>query len=124
MLSIAEAMDDPHLFGPWFVGASWVAWRTILKAAFALTMSADEVAFFRTVADRAPPRRQVRELWIVAGRRAGKDSIARVKAAHAAALFDGGRILRPGERALAMRPTRRRQTTGQTGGDRPWLPRC
>jgi hypothetical protein len=102
MLSIAEAMDDPHLFGPWFVGPSWDAWRTILKAAFALTMSADEVAFFRTVADRAPPRRQVRELWIVAGRRAGKDSIASVIAAHAAALFDGGHILRPGERALAM----------------------
>jgi hypothetical protein len=42
----------------------------------------------------------VRELWIVAGRRAGKDSIASVIAAHAAALFAGQRHLRPGERAL------------------------
>jgi hypothetical protein len=85
MLSIAEAMDDPHLFGPWFVGASWDGWRTLLKAAFALPMSAGELAFFRTMAGRVPPRRQVRELWIVAGRRAGKDSIASVIAAHAAA---------------------------------------
>jgi hypothetical protein len=102
MLSIVEAMDDPHLFGPWFVGASWDGWRTILKAAFALPMSAEERAFFRTLADRDPPRQQVRELWIVAGRRAGKDSIASVIAAHSAALFDGGHILRPGERALVM----------------------
>jgi hypothetical protein len=48
-------------------------------------MSAGELAFFRTMAGRVPPRRQVRELWIVAGRRAGKDSIASVIAAHAAA---------------------------------------
>jgi hypothetical protein len=63
-------------------------------------LSADERAFFRTLADRDPPRRQVRELWIIAGRRAGKDSIASVIAAHSAALFDSGHILRPGERAL------------------------
>ncbi len=33
-------------------------------------------AFFRTIAERDPPRKRVREFWIIAGRRAGKDSIA------------------------------------------------
>jgi hypothetical protein len=103
MIPITAAMDDPRLFRPWFRGASWDGWRAILKAAFALPLSDSESAFFRTVADRDPPRRRVRELWIVAGRRAGKDSIASLIAAHAAALFDPQQHrLRPGERALVM----------------------
>jgi hypothetical protein len=76
-MNIIETMEDPELFQPWFSGASWDGWRTILKAAFALPMTEDERAFFRSVADREPPARQVRELWIIAGRRAGKDSVAR-----------------------------------------------
>ena len=102
MISIVATMDDPGLFQAWFRGASWDSWRTILKAAFALPMSADEVGFFRSVADRDPPHRRVRELWIVAGRRAGKDSIASLIAAYSAALFDQQDRLRPGERALVM----------------------
>jgi len=89
MISIVEAMDDGELFEPWFRGASWDGWRAVLKAAFALPMSAEEVAFFRSIAgDRDPPRRRVRELWCIVGRRGGKDSIASLIAAHAAALFD------------------------------------
>jgi hypothetical protein len=41
-------------------------------------------------------------LWIIAGRRAGKDSVASLIAAHAAALFDQQRKLRPGERAAVL----------------------
>jgi hypothetical protein len=107
-MNIVDAIDDPMLFAPWFPGASWDGWRTILRAAFALPMTDDERAFFRSVADRDPPRRRVRELWIVAGRRAGKDSVASVIAAHTAALFNstamsgGQHLLRPGERALVI----------------------
>jgi hypothetical protein len=102
-MDIVSAMDDPNLFGSAFTGPSWDGWRAVLRAAFALPMSAAEQAFFRTVADRAPPRQRVRELWVIAGRRAGKDSIASVIAAHAAALFDGQHVLlRPGERALVQ----------------------
>ena len=37
--------------------------------------SDDELLAFHAVAgDRAPPRKQVQELWIIAGRRAGKVS--------------------------------------------------
>jgi hypothetical protein len=73
-----------------------------LKAAYALPMSDSEIEFFRTVADRDPPKKRVRELWIIAGRRAGKDSVASVIAAHSAALFADGHRLRPGERAMVM----------------------
>lgn len=101
-LSIVDAMDDPALFQPWFAGASWSGWRTILKGAFAIAMSDDERAFFRTVADREPPAQRVKELWIIVGRRGGKDSIASEIAAYVAAMFDDGGRLRPGERALVL----------------------
>jgi hypothetical protein len=109
---IVEAMSDPVTFGAWFAGASWSGWRSVMKAAFALPMSDREVQFFRAVADRDPPRKKVRELWIVAGRGAGKDSISSLIAGHAAALFDRPKpvgvlakvasILRGGEKALCM----------------------
>ncbi len=101
-LSIIEAMDDPLLFEPWFEGPTWNGWRTILKAAYALPMSSEERAFFCSVAERDPPEQQVKELYVIGGRRAGKDSIASVIAAHAAALFVDGGQLRPGERPMVM----------------------
>lgn len=101
-LTLIDAMADPQLFAPWFAGPSWDAWRAVTKGAFALPMSDEDRATFRGLAERAPPARPVREAWIIAGRRAGKDSIASVIAAHSAALFSGQRFLRPGERALVM----------------------
>ena len=66
-------------------------------------MNDREVAFFKSVAgDRDLPKGRVRELWIIAGRRSGKDSVASLIVAHAAALFDGGGKLRPGEMALCV----------------------
>src|SRR5689334_12126035 len=102
MLSLAEAIEDPHLFGPWFSGPSWASWRAILKAAFAEPMTTAEVELFRSVAERDPPSQRVRELWIIAGRRAGKDSIAALIAAWRSALCDYEDLLRPGEAASIM----------------------
>jgi hypothetical protein len=101
-LSIIDAMDDPALFQPWFTGDTWAGWRTILKAAFAIPMSDDERAFFRTVAERDPPEQPVKEVWLIVGRRGGKDSVASVVAAHIAAMFDDAGRLRGGERALVV----------------------
>jgi hypothetical protein len=99
--TIVQAMNDPGLFQPWFSGPSWDAWRTVLKAAFALPMHDAERQFFRSIADREPPMRRVREAWLIVGRRGGKDSIASLIAGYTAALFepDPGRLGR-GERAL------------------------
>ncbi len=98
-MNLLQAMDDKRLFQPWFKGPSWETWRAVLKAAHALPMTADEAAVFRTVAERDPPAKRVRELWVRAGRRAGKDSVASAIVAHAAAFGDYGAFLRPGESA-------------------------
>jgi hypothetical protein len=90
------------LLGPWFPGESWDPWRTVLKAAYALPMTDAEREFFRSVAGRDPPARPVKELWVVAGRRAGKDSIASLIAAHSAVMFSQQNKLRPGERAAVL----------------------
>jgi hypothetical protein len=99
-VDIVQAMDDPSLFGGSFQGPSWDAWRAILKAAYALPMTADEIEFFRSVTDRDPPKKRVRELWLIIGRRGGKDSVASLILAYSAAWFSGQGKLRPGERAL------------------------
>jgi hypothetical protein len=41
-VNIIETMSDGELFGPWFAGASWNAWRAVLKGAFALPMDDGE----------------------------------------------------------------------------------
>ena len=102
MPSVVATMDDAALFGRWFSGASWNGWRTVLKGAYGLPLLRQEKEFFRSVADRDPPATPVRELWIAAGRRCGKDSIASLIAAYSAALFDQRERLRPGERASIL----------------------
>jgi hypothetical protein len=101
-MNVIEALADPALFGPWFNGPSWDGWRAVLKGAFAIPMTETEEAFFRTVADRDPPKTKVRELWVIAGRRAGKDSIVSFLVAYGAALFEQAHRLRPGERAVGL----------------------
>jgi hypothetical protein len=103
--TIIDAMTDSEIgFGRWFGGDSWANWRTILKAAFALPMTAEELVVFGELAGgREPPTKRVRELWIAAGRRAGKDSIASLLATYAATIEEAhvGR-LRPGELATVQ----------------------
>jgi len=104
MVSIIDAMSDAECFGPWFEGESWNAWRAILKAAFALRMSPQELITFGELSGgRAPPTRRVRELVVCAGRRCGKDSVASLLATFAATIEQGhlGR-LRPGEQAVVQ----------------------
>jgi hypothetical protein len=97
--SILEVID--HVLGQWFRGPTWHTWKSVLKAAYALPMTVEEIALFRRVADRDPPSAPVRELVAVAGRRAGKDSIASAIAVHAA-LGDYSALLRPGEMATVL----------------------
>lgn len=101
MLTPATAMADPALLASHFPGESWGRWRAVLKAAYAERLTADEAALFREVAERDAPLRRVRELWVIAGRRSGKDSIASAVAT-IAAVNDYSGHLRPGERATIM----------------------
>jgi hypothetical protein len=100
IMQIGTAFTDKRVFGSWFAGPSWDGWRAVLRAAFAEPITRAELTFFRSVAKREPPSQRVKELWVIAGRRAGKDSIASGIAAHAAASFESAGRLRPGERAL------------------------
>jgi hypothetical protein len=95
-----DAFDDPGFFGPYFAGPSWDTWRAVLKAAHGASLTDTELALFRSVADRDPPKRRVRELWVVAGRRSGKDSVASAMATYSALQPYSG--LRPGETPAIM----------------------
>jgi hypothetical protein len=97
-MTVLDLMTDRHLLGPYFVGESWDRHRAVLKAAFALPLTATELELFTEVAEREPPRSPVRELVYVAGRGSGKDSVASLLAAFIAATGDFSR-LRPGEYA-------------------------
>jgi hypothetical protein len=102
-LPITSTMTDPNLFGKWFAGGTWGVWQAILKAAYAIPMTDAEIKTFKSLAgSRNPPSRRVRELWVIAGRRSGKDSIASLIAAHAAIFNDYRLRLRPGERASVV----------------------
>jgi hypothetical protein len=100
--NIVNAMENPALFQRWYDGASWAGWKAILRAAYNLPMSGQDREFFQAVADREPPPQRVKELWVAAGRRSGKDSVASLCAAFAAATFNQGHLLRPGEKALIL----------------------
>jgi hypothetical protein len=104
MTNIIEAMESPDMFEPWFSGPSWDAWKAILQAAFALPMTPQELVTFGELAGgRKPPTKRVKELWIVAGRRSGKDSVASAVTAWISGIEQPhiGR-LRPGERASVL----------------------
>jgi hypothetical protein len=65
---LAKTLGDP---------ATWTTWIAVLKAAFALSLSDEEKEIFDAVAGGRPlPKRRVRELWVIAGRRGGKSRIA------------------------------------------------
>ena len=99
-LDIVQCMEHERLFRSWFEGSSWDNWKAVLKAAYCLPMTAEEIAFFKSVAgDREPPKKRVREFWVVGGRRLGKDSVANLDIGFSAALFTDQDKLRPGERA-------------------------
>ena len=60
-----------------FEGETWATWRGILKAAFALELSAAERLTVAALTKRdVLPTTPVRELWFLVGRRAGKSIIA------------------------------------------------
>lgn len=101
MLTTSAAIGDPNLLGGAFAGPSWEVWRAVLRAAEGLPLSPDQLARFNAVAERAPPGKRVKEVWIIAGRRAGKDSAASAIATTAACI-DYRKFLRPGERAVVM----------------------
>ncbi len=111
MISYAQACRDPHLFGPWFSEDTWRppqgVWSVIDKAAFGEPLDDFERMLFTTITGRdEPPAAPVKELWIIAGRRSGKDvkaaSIAVYLATVGAELHNFAQYLKPGERGVVQ----------------------
>lgn len=101
-ISVSAAMSSPKLLGPFFGGESWATWRAVIKAMFAEKMCEAEIASFREVAERDPPKQRVAEATIIVGRGGGKDSVASAIVTTIAVNFDPRGKLRPGERAVVM----------------------
>lgn len=106
-ITYADACDDPHLFGPWFEGASWSRWRVIDKALFGLPLDAAERGVFAELTGRTdPPAEPCTEAWFVIGRRGGKDvkaaSIAVYLATIGAELYGYRKRLTRGERGVVQ----------------------
>lgn len=74
MISYADACLDSQLFGPWFAGETWATWRVLDKAIFgeALTDAETETFQLLTGLDQAPTA-PAGEVWLIMGRRSGKD---------------------------------------------------
>lgn len=98
----AQAISPGGFLHYAFQGASWRRWIAVLRAAWGEALSPEELVLFKEVAgDRDPPSRPVKEFWAIAGRGAGKDSVASAVAC-CLALRDYSAFLRPGERATIL----------------------
>jgi hypothetical protein len=103
-VTLLDALDDPQLFAPAFhPTASWGAWRSALRALFALPPSSEDLTRYRTHTGRETwPSSPAREAWLVVGRRGGKSRIAAVVAVFLACFRDYSRVLARGERGHVM----------------------
>lgn len=89
----------PHIHA--LQGESWRAWKTALKALFALPMSDDELVTYRQCTGREdPPVEPAREGWFVVGRRGGKSYVMALVAVYLATVRKYK--LAPGERGVVM----------------------
>jgi hypothetical protein len=99
---VVEFIRDHDLLGPFHAGPSWDRWRAVLKAAYALKMTAYDRRLFAEVSGNRPaPKKRVEELDCIVGRGGGKDAVAASLAAYHAVNVDKAR-LRPGEHAVVL----------------------
>src|SRR5262245_31979976 len=103
-VSILDAIDDPHLFGPHFTQTKdWQAWRTFLAALFGLSLDDKQLSLFQDCTGREYLREGgTDEAWLVVGRRGGKSFILATIAVFLACFRDWRSYLGPGERGTVM----------------------
>ncbi len=101
-LPLDTALDAPELFAPMF-GETWEPWRTLFRAIEAQPPRPGDLERFRELTGRkAWPNAPAREVWLAAGRRAGKTRAMALLAVHRACFIDYTTHLAPGERATLM----------------------
>jgi hypothetical protein len=102
-MNILQALDDPQVFGPFFRGPSWLAWRVFLAVLFGLPLTSEQLALYTKHTGRtAAPTSPLHEAWLCIGRRGGKSFILAVVAVFLACFRDWRPFLGPGEIATVM----------------------
>jgi hypothetical protein len=103
-MTIVDTLDDPELFaGAFAPRGTWPAWRTCLRALFALSPAPDDAERYTAhTGRRVWPPAPAREAWLVVGRRGGKSRMAALVAVYLACFRDYRPTLAPGERATIM----------------------
>lgn len=107
IITFAEACRDPHLFGDWFSGETWENWRVIDKAMFGEPLTAEELAIFEELTGRdVAPDATAKEIWLIIGRRGGKDVKSSALASYLATIgverYDWKSRLVGGERGVVQ----------------------
>ena len=102
-LTILDTMQDPALFGPWFQGKTWDAWRVFLASLFGLPLDNKSLEVFQKHTGRkGTPIDPATESWLIVGRRGGKSLISALVAVFLACFRGYQGILAPGERGTVM----------------------
>lgn len=98
LMSMREALNNPHLFAMILEGESWATWRLLLIAIMGEELTEKERAVFASLTGRpCEPGHEIDEAWFIIGRRGGKTRAIAVLAAYLASLCDWLHVLAPGE---------------------------
>ena len=103
-MDIISAIESKGLFGPLIKDqATFTNWRVFLRALFGLPMDKGQVKAFKEFTDRKkPPTAQVKEAYVIAGRRSGKSFTAALIACYLALFKDWRPYLTRGEQGFIM----------------------
>jgi hypothetical protein len=101
-LPINRVLTDTRLLGAELAPVeTWAVWTIALKAAFALPLDDVERKVFTAIGgERALPKKRVRELWCIVGRRGGKSRMAAALACYYALFVQ--HKLAAGERGMVL----------------------
>ena len=101
-MNILQALTDRNLFAPHMQDLeTWAAWDTFLACMFGLPLP-DAELYQQCTGRTAPPESQVKEAWMVVGRRGGKSRITALIASYLACFHDYSEYLSPGEFGVVM----------------------
>ena len=66
-MSILDAINDPIVFGRYFQGPSWAAWRVYLAALFGLPLTPDQYETYRACTGIETPSPRSQQSFPVGG---------------------------------------------------------
>jgi hypothetical protein len=103
-VSLAQAMCDPKLFGRTFAAPSFWPWHAVAKVLGGEPLDSREAElFFQCTGRSRLPTKPVGRIFLLVGRRGGKDRFASAAATHQAALAaDWREMLSDGEQAVVI----------------------